>query len=121
MTTQPDQTMPTILLVHGAWADASSCAEEIRALQDQGFRAIGFAHPLRGLASDATSLADFSRSLAGPLLLVGHSYGGAGISAAATGNEHVKALAFFDGWTPDEGESIAQISSRGAKAASRDP
>jgi pimeloyl-ACP methyl ester carboxylesterase len=109
MATQPGQTKPTIVLVHGAWADASGFAAEIRALQDRGFRAIGFANPLRGLADDARYLADFLRSLAGPLVLVGHSYGGAVISAAANGNEQVKALVFFSGWMPDEGESIAQV------------
>jgi pimeloyl-ACP methyl ester carboxylesterase len=109
MATQPGKTKPTIVLVHGAWADASGFAQEIRALQERGFRAIGFANPLRGLAEDATYLATFLRSLAGPIVLVGHSYGGAVISAAATGNEQVKALVFFDGWMPDEGESITQV------------
>jgi pimeloyl-ACP methyl ester carboxylesterase len=109
MATQPDDNKPTIVLVHGAWADATGFDGEIRALQDRGFRAIGFANPLRGLADDANYLADFLRSLAGPIVLVGHSYGGAVISAAATGNEQVKALVFFNGWMPDEGESIAQI------------
>jgi pimeloyl-ACP methyl ester carboxylesterase len=109
MATQPGGTKPTIVLVHGAWADASGFAAVIRALADRGFRAIGFANPLRGLSDDARYLADFLRSLAGPLVLVGHSYGGAVISAAATGNEEVKALVFFSGWMPDEGESIAQV------------
>jgi pimeloyl-ACP methyl ester carboxylesterase len=109
MATQPGKTKPTIVLVHGAWADASGFAQEIRALQERAFRAIGFANPLRGLAEDATYLATFLRSLAGPIVLVGHSYGGAVISAAATGNEQVKALVFFDGWMPDEGESITQV------------
>jgi pimeloyl-ACP methyl ester carboxylesterase len=109
MATQPGATKPTIVLVHGAWADASGFAGEIRALQDRGFRAVGFANPLRGLAADARYLADFLRSLTGPLVLVGHSYGGAVISAAATGNQQVKALVYFSGWMPDEGESIAQI------------
>jgi pimeloyl-ACP methyl ester carboxylesterase len=112
MATQPDRTRPTIVHVHGAWADASGFAAEIRALQDRGFRAIGFANPLRGLADDASYLADLLRSLDGPLVLVGHSYGGAVISAAATGIDHVKALVFFNGWMPDEGESIAQIFER---------
>jgi pimeloyl-ACP methyl ester carboxylesterase len=109
MATQPSQTKPTIVLVHGAWADASGFADVIRALRGRGFRAIGFANPLRGLADDATYLADFLRSQTGPLVLVGHSYGGAVISAAATGNEQVTALVFFNGWMPDEGESIAQV------------
>jgi pimeloyl-ACP methyl ester carboxylesterase len=109
MTTQPDENKPTIVLVHGAWADATGFDAEIRALQDRGFRAIGFANPLRGLPSDANYLADFLRSLSGPVVLVGHSYGGAVISAAATGNEQVKALVYFNGWMPDEGENIQQL------------
>jgi pimeloyl-ACP methyl ester carboxylesterase len=109
MTTQSGETRPTIVLVHGAWADASGFAAEIRALRDRGFRAVGFANPLRGLADDARYLADYLASLAGPLVLVGHSYGGAVISTAATGNEQVKALVLFNGWLPDEGESIAQL------------
>ncbi|HYH92749.1 MAG TPA: alpha/beta hydrolase [Candidatus Saccharimonadales bacterium] len=109
MTTPSDGTRPTIVLVHGAWADASGFAAEIHALQERGFRAIGFANPLRGLGEDAAYLADYLRSLTGPLVLVGHSYGGAVISAAATGNGQVKALVYFNGWMPDEGESIQQL------------
>ena len=109
MSTQPGETKPTIVLVHGAWADASGFAAEIRALRDRGFRAIGFGNPLRGLADDARYLADFLRTLDGPIVLVGHSYGGAVISAAATGDEQVKALVYFSGWMPDEGESITQL------------
>jgi pimeloyl-ACP methyl ester carboxylesterase len=109
MATQPGETKPTIVLVHGAWADATGFDREIRALQDRGFRAIGFANPLRGLPGDATYLADFLRSLTGPIVLVGHSYGGAVISAAATGNDQVTALVYFNGWMPEEGESIAQL------------
>jgi pimeloyl-ACP methyl ester carboxylesterase len=112
MAAQPDDTKPTIVLVHGAWADATGFDREIRALQARGFRAIGFANPLRGLSSDATYLADFLRSLTGPIVLVGHSYGGAVISNAATGNDQVKALVYFNGWMPDEGESIQQLLER---------
>jgi pimeloyl-ACP methyl ester carboxylesterase len=109
MPTQPDRTKPTIVLVHGAWADAASFAGVIRGLQGRGFRAVGFANPLRGIAEDARYLADFLRSLDGPLVLVGHSYGGAVVSVAATEVDQVKALVFFNGWMPDEGESIAQL------------
>ena len=112
MTTQSGDHRPTIVLVHGAWADASGFAGEIRALQERGFRAIGFANPLRGLAEDAAYLADYLRTQAGPFVLVGHSYGGAVISAAATGNDQVKALVYFNGWMPDEGESIQQLFER---------
>jgi pimeloyl-ACP methyl ester carboxylesterase len=109
MTTQSGEIKPTILLVHGAWADATGFDGEIRALQHQGIPAIGFANPLRGLPGDATYLASFLRSLTGPIVLVGHSYGGAVISNAATGNDQVKALVYFNGWMPDEGESIEQL------------
>jgi pimeloyl-ACP methyl ester carboxylesterase len=109
MATQPDEAKPTIVFVHGAWADATGFDREIRALQERGFRAIGFANPLRGLPGDATYLADFLRSLTGPIVLVGHSYGSAVTSAAATGNDQVKALVCFNGWMPDEGESIQQL------------
>src|SRR3712207_4913597 len=112
MVTQPDETKPTIVLVHGAWADASGFDGEIRALRQRGLPAIGFANPLRGLPGDATYLADFLRSLIGPIVLVGHSYGGAVISNAATGNDQVRALVYFNGWMPDEGESIQQLLER---------
>ena len=109
MTAQPDDNKPTIVLVHGAWADATGFGGEIRALQERGFRTVGFANPLRGLPADAGYLADFLRSLTGPIVLVGHSYGGAVISAAATGNDQVTALVYFNGWMPDEGENIEQL------------
>jgi pimeloyl-ACP methyl ester carboxylesterase len=109
MTTHTGGTGPTIVLVHGAWADASGFAAEILGLRDRGFRAIGFANPLRGLADDARALADHLTTLPGPLVLVGHSYGGAVVSSAAVGNDQVKALVYFSGWMPDEGESIAQV------------
>jgi pimeloyl-ACP methyl ester carboxylesterase len=112
MTTQLDDTKPTIVLVHGAWADATGFDRQIRALQDRGFRAIGFGNPLRGIDGDARYLAEFLRTLAGPIVLVGHSYGGIVISVAATGNEQVKALVFLNGWSLDEGESQAQLLER---------
>ena len=100
---------PTIVLVHGAWADATGFDAEIRALQRQGFRAIGFANPLRDLAGDSTYLAEFLGSLTGSVVLVGHSYGGNVISTAATGNDQVKALVYLNGWMCDEGESQQEL------------
>jgi pimeloyl-ACP methyl ester carboxylesterase len=97
--------VPTIVLVHGAWADASGFDAEIRALRGRGHTAIGFGNPLRDLAGDAAYLAEFLRTLSGPIVLVGHSYGGNVISAAAIGNDQVKALVYFNGWMCDEGES----------------
>src|ERR671933_99873 len=103
---------PTIVLVHGAWADATGFDPEICALQREGFRAIGFANPLRDLAADSNYLAEFLRTLTGPIVLVGHSYGGNVISTAATGNDQVKALVYFNGWMCDEGESQQELLER---------
>src|SRR5215203_4594000 len=103
---------PTIVLVHGAWADATGFDAELRALQARGFRAIGFGNPLRDLAGDAAYLAEFLRSLTGPIVLVGHSYGGNVISMAATCNDQVQALVYLNGWMCDEGESQQQLLAR---------
>lgn len=103
---------PTIVLVHGAWADATGFDAEIRALQDRGYSAIGFGNPLRDLAGDAAYLAEFLRTLSGPIVLVGHSYGGNVISTAAIGSEQVQALVYLNGWMCDVGESQQQLLER---------
>jgi pimeloyl-ACP methyl ester carboxylesterase len=108
VTTMPTDT-PTIVFAHGASADASGFGDVIRALHDRGFAAIGFANPLRHLTDDAAYLATLLGTISGPIVLVGHSYGGAVMSNAATGNEQVRALVFLNGWMPDEGESIQQL------------
>src|SRR5256885_15418003 len=100
---------PTVVLVHGAWADATGFDAEIRALQRLGFRAIGFANPLRDLAGDSAYLAEFLRSLTGPIVLVGHSYGGNVISMAAAGNDQVKALVDLNGRMVAEGERHQEL------------
>jgi pimeloyl-ACP methyl ester carboxylesterase len=102
-------TKPTVVFVHGAWADNSGWDGSIRALRGQGFRAIGAANPLRELRSDAAYVAALLRSIEGPIVMVGHSYGGAVISNAATGNDHIQALVYINGWVPDEGESLIQL------------
>ncbi len=112
MATQPDENKPTIVLVHGAWADATGFDAQILALQGEGFRVIGFGNPLRDLAGDSTYLAEFLRTLTGPIVLVGHSYGGNVISSAATGNDQVRALVFLNGWMCDEGESQQELLER---------
>jgi pimeloyl-ACP methyl ester carboxylesterase len=104
-----DTTKPTIVFVHGAWADNSGWDGSIRALRGQGFRAIGAANPLRELRSDAAYVAALLGSIEGPIVMVGHSYGGAVISNAATGNDRVQALVYINGWVPDEGESLLQL------------
>jgi pimeloyl-ACP methyl ester carboxylesterase len=104
----PTET-PTIVLVHGAWADATGFDSELRALRARGYTAIGFANPLRDLAGDARYLSELLRTLTGPIVLVGHSYGGNVISVAAAGNDQVKALVYLNGWMCDEGESQQQL------------
>src|SRR3954454_20587776 len=100
---------PTIVLVHGAWADATGFDAEIRALRDRGYTALGFGNPLRDLAGDAAYLAELLRTLSGPIVLVGHSYGGNVISTAAIGNAQVRALVYINGWMCDVGESQQQL------------
>jgi len=72
-----ETTKPTVVFVHGAWADNSGFDGSIRALRGQGFRAIGASNPLRDLRSDAAYVAVLLRSIEGPIVMVGHSYGGA--------------------------------------------
>jgi pimeloyl-ACP methyl ester carboxylesterase len=108
-TTSSASGTPAIVFVHGAWADNSGFGDSIRALRDEGFRAIGAANPLRELRSDAAYVAALLESIEGPIVMVGHSYGGAVISNAATGNDQVKALVYINGWVPDEGESLIQL------------
>jgi pimeloyl-ACP methyl ester carboxylesterase len=98
---------PTIVLVHGAFADASSWNGVIERLQQQGCTVVAPANPLRGVATDSAYLASVVNQLDGPVLLVGHSYGGAVITnAAATG---VVGLVFVAAFAPDEGERLGDI------------
>jgi pimeloyl-ACP methyl ester carboxylesterase len=96
---------PTIVLVHGAWADGSSWNGVIARLLKSGYTVYAPANPLRGLASDAATIATFVKSIPGPVILVGHSYGGAVISVAAPSDPNVKALVYVDAFAPDESES----------------
>jgi pimeloyl-ACP methyl ester carboxylesterase len=98
---------PTIVFVHGAWADASGWAAVTERLQDQGYTVIALANPLRGVPSDAAYLTSVLATISGPIVLVGHSYGGAVITNAATGNPNVKALVFIAAFAPDAGHPAA--------------
>lgn len=101
---------PTIVTVHGAWADSSSFSEVTARLQRDGYTVVNPPNPLRGLASDAASIAAFvNQATTGPVVLVGHSYGGAVITNAATSLPQVKALAFIDAFAPDQGESVVAL------------
>jgi len=100
---------PTIVLVHGAWADASSWSQVIENLQEQGYPVIAPPNPLRGIASDSAYLQSILSTISGPIVLVGHSYGGAVITNAAVGNPNVKALVYIAAFAPAQGETLSQI------------
>jgi pimeloyl-ACP methyl ester carboxylesterase len=100
---------PTIVLVHGAWADASSWSDEIKRLQDDGYPVIAPANPLRSLSGDSAYIASVLAQTPGPIVLVGHSYGGAVITNAAAGNPNVKALVYIDAFIPAVGENILEL------------
>ena len=100
---------PTIVLVHGDWADGSSWTSVIKRLQDRGFTVVAPPNPLRGPAADAAYLASYLRTISGPIVLVAHSYGGFVATNAATGNTNVKALVYIDAFIPDEGETLGGL------------
>ena len=113
---QPTSTTPlTVVLVHGAFADASSWTGVIERLQAAGVQVIAPANPLRGIASDSAYTASLFDQIPGPVLAVGHSYGGAVISNAATIAKNVVGLVFVAAFAPDEGERLGEV-----EATSRD-
>lgn len=101
---------PTIVLVHGAYAESSSWDGVARPLLAQGYRVIAFANPLRGLATDAALLTALLRTIEGPVVLVGHSYGGAVVTNAEPGAGDVRALVYVAGFALEPGESAGQAS-----------
>jgi len=100
---------PTIVLVHGDWADASSWNGVIGRLQDRGFTVVAPPNTLRGPSQDAPYLASYLQTIPGPIVLVAHSYGGFVITNAATGNANVKALVYIDAFAPDENETALDL------------
>ena len=100
---------PTIVLEHGAWANTASWAAVIQRLQADGYTVYAPPNPLQGLPYDSAFLADFLHSISGPIVLVGHSYGGAVITNAATRDSQVKALVYVDAFAPDQNQSLAQL------------
>ena len=114
---------PTIVLVHGAWANGSSWDGVVQRLQQAGYTVDVLPNPLQGLAYDPAFLADFLHSITGPIILVGHSYGGAVITNAATGDKQVKALVYVDAFAPDQGQTIGELVSAvpGSCVAAADP
>lgn len=102
---RPTGNKPTVVLVHGAFADSSSWNGVVKRLQREGYPVIAPANPLRGLASDAEYVHSVLKSVNGPVVLVGHSYGGAVISAAAVGDPQVKALVYVAAFAPAKGRA----------------
>ncbi|MFH8798676.1 alpha/beta fold hydrolase [Streptomyces sp. NPDC017936] len=102
---------PTVLLVHGAFADAGSWSGVIAELQNHGIPVVAPPNPLRGLASDAAYIASRASQIDGPVVLVGHSYGGAVISVAGAA-ENVVGLVYIAAYVPEEGESLGELQGR---------
>src|SRR5262245_58889809 len=103
---------PTVVLVHGAFADASSWNGVIPKLQAEGYQVIAVANPLRSLSGDSAYVSGLLKTIPGPVILVGHSYGGSVISNAAVGNDNVKALVFVAAFAPEAGESALALSGK---------
>jgi pimeloyl-ACP methyl ester carboxylesterase len=106
-------TKPTIVLVHGAFADSSGWNTVAGRLLGDGYPVIAFSNPLRGPIADAEYLRQFLSTIEGPVVLVGHSYGGAVITNAATGNPNVKSLVYIAAYALAAGESLAEANSLG--------
>jgi pimeloyl-ACP methyl ester carboxylesterase len=109
------------VLVHGAWADASSWTKVITRLHDDHYRVVAVANPLRSLSGDAAYVRAFLETLRGPIVLVGHSYGGAVITNAATGNRNIKALVYVNAFAPDEGETSTALAGPDSALSVSDP
>jgi pimeloyl-ACP methyl ester carboxylesterase len=100
---------PTVVLVHGAFADASSWNGVVSRLQERGFTVVAPGLGMRGLASDSDYLASLLAQIEGPVVLAAHSYGGAVISGAATGADNVEALVFVNAFATEEGEVLSTV------------
>ncbi|MGW7072286.1 alpha/beta fold hydrolase [Streptomyces sp. NPDC054855] len=105
----PKGSKPTVVLVHGAFADASGFNDTIALLQKAGFPVIAPANPLRDTAGDAAYVSSVVDSIPGPVILAAHSYGGVVITNAARGHANVKALVYMGAFAPAEGESALQL------------
>jgi pimeloyl-ACP methyl ester carboxylesterase len=103
------ETPPTVVLVHGAFLNASSWSGVIERLQAQGIRVTAPANPLRGIASDTAYIAAVLEQIEGPVVAVGHSYGGAVITNAATDAKNVVGLVYVAAFAPEEGETLGAV------------
>ncbi len=111
-TAVAQQAKATIVLVHGAFADSSSWNGVITRLQQDGYKAVAVANPLRSVSSDARLVSDVVDGIDRPVVLVGHSYGGQVISNAAKGHDNVKSLVYVAAFAPDAGEAAADLADK---------
>jgi pimeloyl-ACP methyl ester carboxylesterase len=112
MSTNPqDGSRPTVVLVHGAFADASGWNDVVEQLQAEGVQVTAPANPLRGISIDSAYIASLLDQIPGPVIAVGHSYGGAVISNAAAKANNVVGLVYVAAFAPDEGERLIDVES----------
>jgi pimeloyl-ACP methyl ester carboxylesterase len=116
--TQTNLAVPSVVLVHAAWADASSWNKVIPSLQRKGMQVLAVQIPLTSLSHDAATVRRTLKRVSGPVVLVGHSYGGAVVTAAGSGNLNVKALVYVAAMAPDEGETVGQLLHRSTQHVS---
>jgi pimeloyl-ACP methyl ester carboxylesterase len=112
---------PTVVLVHGAFADASSWSGEVATLQAAGYDVRAIANPLQNLTTDSAYVADYLKTIHGPVVLAGHSYGGSVITNAAAGLANVKRLVYVDAVAPAPGETLSQLSGAGSVVIKKKP
>lgn len=114
---RPSHSKPAVVLVHGAFADGSSWGWVILLLEREGYRVTAVQNPMTSLADDVATTRRVIRAQAGPVVVVGHSYGGAVVTEAAAGEPGVRALVYVAAFAPDAGESVADLNARFAPAA----
>ncbi|TKA06392.1 alpha/beta hydrolase [Actinacidiphila oryziradicis] len=107
---------PTVVLVHGAWADSSSWSSVMERLRKDGYPVRAIADPLQGLTSDTAYVSSYLSTIKGPVVLVGHSYGGAVITNSAASDPDVKALVYIAGFIPVKGETVGELAAQSSPA-----
>src|SRR6187551_660609 len=111
-TTTVQPATPTIVLVHGAWADSSSWTPVIERLRASDYRLRAIANPLQGLVSDTAYLSSYLATIEGPMVLVGHSYGGAVITNVDASAFDIRSLVYVAGFIPVKGETVGQLAAQ---------
>ncbi len=108
----PTKPTPTIVLVHGAFADASSWNGVIASLHEKGFATVAVANPLRSVSRDASYVSDIVKTIEGPVVLVGHSYGGQVISNVTDGIKNIKSLVYVAAFAPEKGDAAVELAGK---------